>query len=361
MIKPFLARCNLIFFLVLYFPAAQAQSLYFPPSDGEWERIDPATVGWNAELLSDAIDVASKRHSSGVVILYNGRIMAERYWDSINAPILYDNFVQGKDSEGHVVEDVASAQKSIVAVLVGMAQERGLLKLNDPVSQYLGMGWSKASPVQEQVVSIAHLLSMSSGLQEDLSFEAAAGTTWYYNTPAYHMLMRVVEVAAGQTRDVLTREWFTDKLAMKDSGWTVRPWASADIGVGFSTTARDLARFGLMIQAGGRWQENTLLKDTTFLSQMLSPSQSMNPAYGYLWWLNGQAFALAPGAGAPRSDGALIQSAPADLVAMQGALDRKLYIVPSLGLVIARLGSSGDAEGISFNAAFWGALMAAHR
>ena len=361
MFKSLLARCTLLSFVALYASLSHAQSLYFPPSDGDWERIDPASVGWSAEKLSDALDVAGKRHSSGVVILYNGRILAERYWDSIDATAVYGNFVQGKDADGHVIEDVASAQKSIVAVLVGMAQERDLLKLDDPVSQYLGMGWSKASPEQEQNISIAHLLSMSSGLQEDLSFEAAAGTKWYYNTPAYHMLMRVVEVAAEQTRDVLTRQWFTDKLAMKNSGWTARPWASADIGVGFSTTARDLARFGLMIQAGGRWQSDTLLKDSTYLSQMLTPSQSMNPAYGFLWWLNGQAFALAPGASAPRSEGALIESAPADLVAMQGALDRKLYIVPSLGLVIARLGSSGDAEGVSFNTAFWRALMAAHR
>ena len=361
MIKSLLARCTFITLLAFFISASHAQSLYFPPTDGEWAHIDPASAGWNAERISEALDVAGERHSSGVVILYNGRIMAERYWDSIDAPPLYANFVQGKDAAGRVIEDVASAQKSIVAVLVGMAQERNLIALDDPVSQYLGMGWSKASPEQEQAISIKHLLSMSSGLNEDLSFDTRAGTNWYYNTPAYHMLMRVVEVAAEQTRDVLTKEWFTDKLGMANSGWTVRPWASADIGVGFSTTARDLARFGLMIQAGGRWQDLTLLKDNTYLSQMLTSSQSMNPAYGYLWWLNGQAFSLAPGTGAPRSEGALIGSAPADLVAMQGALDRKLYIVPSLGLVIARLGSSGEAEGVSFNAAFWRALMAAHR
>ena len=150
---------------------------------------------------------------------------------------------------------------------------------------------------------------------------------------------------------------------MHNSSWTPRPWADPAIGVGFSTTARDLARFGLMIQAGGRWGDRVIIADTEYLRDMLSPSQSLNPAYGYLWWLNGQEFRLAanPAANpqAGRRSGALIPSAPPDLVAMQGARDRKLYNIPSLGLVITRLGDSGRADGVSFNDAFWQTLMKA--
>jgi hypothetical protein len=46
---------------------------------------------------------------------------------------------------------------------------------------------------------------------------------------------------------------------------------------------------------------------------------------------------------------------------MQGALDRRLYIVPSLDLVVARLGDSGAVDGESFNDAFWESLMRARR
>ena len=63
-------------------------------------------------------------------------------------------------------------------------------------------------------------------------------------------------------------------------------------------------------------------------------------------------------AGGNRSD-PLIPSAPPDLVAMQGRNDRKLYSIPSLGLVITRLGDYGIADGVSFNDAFWQALMKA--
>jgi CubicO group peptidase (beta-lactamase class C family) len=148
---------------------------------------------------------------------------------------------------------------------------------------------------------------------------------------------------------------------MVHSTWTERAFADPAIAIGFSTTARELARFGLMIQAGGRWERRTILADTGYLTQMLSPSQSLNPAYGFLWWLNGQEVSLASNARATRQPGPLVPAAPADLVAMQGALDRKLYLVPSLGLVVARLGDAGAADGESFNDAFWEALMRAKR
>ncbi len=55
----------------------------------------------------------------------------------------------------------------------------------------------------------------------------------------------------------------------------------------------------------------------------------------------------------------LIPAAPADLVAAQGARDRKLYVVPSLNLVVSRLGDNGSRDGSSFNDALWERLIRA--
>ena len=63
---------------------ALGQSIYFPPDNGIWERVDPASVGWDAAGLSAALDVAGSRKSSGVLILHQGRILAERYWQVDN-------------------------------------------------------------------------------------------------------------------------------------------------------------------------------------------------------------------------------------------------------------------------------------
>jgi CubicO group peptidase (beta-lactamase class C family) len=341
-------------------------SLYFPPTRGTWETITPASSGWNGEKIDEALDKAGKSRSSGVVILFRGRIMAERYWNLDGLPEpekgkgaaqKYSRLVVGRDAAGHVIEDVASIQKSVASILVGIGQEKGLLNISDPVRKYLGAGWSKTSPEQESAITVRHLLTMSSGLADDLTFEAAAGNRWRYNTAAYAFTMKVLAAAAKKPREELTREWLTERIGMTDSKWVKRTGSGEENPIndaGFATTARDLARFGLMILADGQWGDQKVIGDRAYLKAALHPSQELNPSYGYLWWLNGQA-EVARGAGA-KSKGPLIPSAPSDLVAALGAVDRKLYIVPSLGLVVTRLGAN---TGPAFDNEFWKALMAA--
>ena len=92
---------------------------------------------------------------------------------------------------------------------------------------------------------------------------------------------------------------------------------------------------------------------------MLRPSQALNPSYGLLWWTNGQTSSMSWAIPPVTTAGTLIPAAPNDLVAAQGARDRKLYVVPSLDLVVSRLGDNGSLEGSSFNDAFWERLIEA--
>jgi CubicO group peptidase (beta-lactamase class C family) len=126
---------------------------------------------------------------------------------------------------------------------------------------------------------------------------------------------------------------------------------------GFTTTARDLARFGLCLLRGG----DGLAIDSGYLRESMTPSTPLNPAYGYLWWLNGQPWQLAPKQPDP-IDGWLIPDAPADLVAALGDLARALYIVPSLDLVVVRLGvvrGPAPAGRLQFGRGLWARLRAA--
>ena len=338
--------------------AAEDGALYFPPAHGPWETVAPAAVGWDPARLDAALALAADRASTGVVVLHRGRILAERHWTLDDPSPAHANGSQPPTADGHAVEDVASVQKSVVAVLIGMARARGLLDLDDPVAAH-EPGWSAASPEQESAVTLRHLLAMTTGLTPELAFEAAPGTTWRYNTPAYHHLLRIVAGAAGREPNDVTRDWLTGPLGMTDSRWEPRPWARAAIGTGFVTTARDLARFGLLLLAGGVWQGRSIVEDADYLAEMLRPSQALNPAYGLLWWVNGQASALSWALPPVETAGPLIPSAPPDLVAAQGARDRKLYVVPSLDLVVARLGDNGSTDASSFNDAFWWLLAQA--
>ena len=83
--------------------------------------------------------------------------------------------VRGQTAFGQNVEDVASCQKSITAFLVGIACEKGFVKLSDAVHDHLGTGWSQASREQEAAITLKHLITMTSGLNAKLKYEAPAG------------------------------------------------------------------------------------------------------------------------------------------------------------------------------------------
>ena len=138
---------------------------------------------------------------------------------------------------------MTSVQKSLVAILVGIAVDRGLLQLEDSVSHHLKPGWSHAAPMQEALISIRHLLSMTSGLTYTLSFKEPSGESWQYNTRAYSVLGDVLEAATGQNVNDLTRDWITDPLKMTDTGWYSRDWVRPDQDanrIGLRTSASDL-------------------------------------------------------------------------------------------------------------------------
>ncbi|HJN48875.1 MAG: FG-GAP-like repeat-containing protein [Pseudomonadales bacterium] len=326
---------------------AEKDDVYFP--DDSWQRVAPASVGWDEALLATALSYAKERDSSSVVILHRGRILAEGHWP-VNGP-RYRRLVTGVDAAGHVIEDVASMQKSIVSFLVGVAVAEDMIALNGSVSSYLGPGWSKAEAEQEQLITVRHLLSMTSGLGTDHTFQSAPGTSWQYNTRVYSRLVAVLEKVSQRVVTELTTDWLTGKIGMNDSRWGERAWVGPEMDanrIGFQTSARDLARFGLLMLAGGAWN-GQMLTHAGYMAEMIQPSQSLNPSYGYLWWLNGQP------AGASDQQG-LVPSAPGDMFAAQGALGRKLYVVPSVELVVARIGNN---PGRDFNREFWRRLMAA--
>jgi CubicO group peptidase (beta-lactamase class C family) len=117
---------------------------------------------------------------------------------------------------------------------------------------------------------------------------------------------------------------------------------TGDLNLYFSN-ARSRARFGLLNLNEGTWDETPILSDMDYFTAMTTTSQNLNEAYGYLYWLNGKTNFKVPGSEELFS-GTLIPSAPDDLFSGLGAFDQKLYIVPSKGLVIIRMGDSANEE-----------------
>jgi CubicO group peptidase (beta-lactamase class C family) len=260
-------------------------------------------------------------------------------------------------AEEPVFEDVASQQKSFVAILVGAAIDKGLLDIAKPVSVYAGDRWSKASPEQEAKITVRNLIEMNSGLKEDLTYEGEPGAKFFYNTPAYAISKRVLEAAARLPLDELTRRWLTAPVGMTDTSWRKRPAAFADVGnpTGLVTTPRDIAKMGQLVLDGGRAADGTRVISKAQLDVIFERTAT-NPAYGRLWWLNGGRYFHSAGANAPRSEGSFIPAGPPDMVAALGALDRKLFVAFSRKLIVVRMGQAADRD---FNQQLWQRMMKA--
>jgi CubicO group peptidase (beta-lactamase class C family) len=327
------------------------------PVSDEFSAVDPAKAGWNTAALDELASFVQSQKSTGFLIIQDRKVIYEHNWPlPADAATFTANFTHGQDSHGALQEDVASAQKSFIAILTGVAIDKRLLDISKPVSAYIGAGWSKAAAEQEKAITVRNLLEMSSGLTEALAYEAPAGTKFFYNTPAYAIMKPVLEKASGKNLDDLTRIWLTEPAGMTDTLWRQRPGAFSGVGnpTGLYTTPRDMAKLGQLVLDRGKGATGKRVISEAQLAALFEPSPT-NPAYGRLWWLNGSAYTLRP-AGA-RTETALIPAAPAELVAALGAQDRKIYIVRSRKLIVVRTGQAAPDRG--FDQQVWIRLMKA--
>ena len=332
--------------------AAQAPApLYFPPPTGTaWATSTPASLGWCQPQLDSLLAYAGRKGSKSLLILKDGRLVVERYYGTYNA-----------DS----VHYWASAGKSLTATLVGLAQQDGLLTLNDGTSKYLGR-WTSATRPQQRQILIRQQLAMTTGLGDTppapcnnestsascLRYLAPPATRWAYHTGAYRTLQNVLVQASGAAS---ITQYTTQRLGSRIG--MVGFWFN-DV---YYSRARDMARFGLLMLARGSWNGTGILTDAAYFQAMTTPSQTLNRSYGYLWWLNGQSSYKLPGPQQTTFAGPLMPSAPADLIAALGKNDQKTYVVPSLGLVVVRQGRAAGASLLaasSFDTELWTRIMA---
>lgn len=310
--------------------------VYYPPATGSWATANADSLGWCSNYL-DTLDVFLKENNSkSFIILKDGKIVYEQYYNG-----------SGKDSLWYW----ASASKSLFAFLIGIAQEEGSLTIHDTMSHYLG-NWTNCTAQEEEKVTIRHMLTMTNGFDGAypyfsclsdtcLNCIALPGTRWDYHNSPYTIAHELLEMATNQNLNMFTWSRVATPIGM--GGLWFR-FSDYEI---YLSTARGMARFGLLALSKGVWDGDTLLKDTLYLRDMLSPSQNINESYGYLWWLNGQSSYMLPGSQIVYP-GRLNPNAPADAYGAMGKNEQRIYVVPSEGLVITRAGNA--ANGGSQNA-----------
>jgi CubicO group peptidase (beta-lactamase class C family) len=309
------------------------ETMYFPSTtDNTWETRPVSGLGWNESNIQPLKDFLIQKNTKSFMILVNGRIVMEEYFS------------------GHTSTTIwpwNSAGKTLVATTTGIAQQEGLLNINNKASQYLGTGWTSESLAKENLITSRHLLTMTSGLNDsselvitsNLTYMADAGTRWSYHN-VFQKLMDVVAAASGQTFETYFNAKLKNKIGMEGV------WNNGIIFKIYHSNTRSMARFGLMALNKGKWNTEQIINETYF-TESISTSQNINPSYGYLWWLNGKTSAMIPG-GQTVYPGTLVPNAPADMYAAMGASDQRIYVIPSKNMVVVRMGDASDPANPNF-------------
>jgi CubicO group peptidase (beta-lactamase class C family) len=254
--------------------------------------------------------------------------------------------------------DIWSGTKSFTATAWILALD-GLPDVTLDTPAYSLLPDVALSDPRKAQITLRHLLSMTSGIAGESSgiagmptatdagifefalghaanrygervgtLKAEPGTHWEYSDAAYSHLSLCFRAAVGCELAEYMEDRVFSKVGMVAS-WDPQGGAGfrgphTNAHTGLHLSARDLARFGLLIAAGGRWNDEQVISAEA-IALMATASQTHNPAYGLGWWTN--------------SADAYLPGSPRDLVALSGFRFNRCYAIPSLDLVVARVGT----------------------
>jgi len=282
---------------------------------------------------------------------------------SRNGVIVYEQHFAGDDQRGstwvgviphdaNTLHNMESITKSVVALLVGIAFDRGWLKnLDARIFSFLPEYRDLHTPDNDRV-TLRHLLSMTSGLDwperaissnnpenivrrgyaspDPYRFvlerfvEAPPGTAWNYNGGGVWLLGLILRKVAEQPLDQFANEALFKPLGIEEWEWA--PFPNGDPGTSGSLhlRPRDLAKLGQLVLDGGVWQGRRIVS-ADWINQMTARQSPQGfsfgswRSYGYLWWQG-------------RSS---IENREIDWVGAVGRGGQRLYVVPTLRLVVA--------------------------
>lgn len=337
-------------------PKAQPASALLPEIAG------PAVVEPRDPALKRALDNAFLepaqppfRNTKAVVIVKDGKVIAERYADgySKDAPIL--GF---------------SMTKSVINALIGVLVRQGKLNVRDPAPI---AAWRKPDD-PHRAITVDHLLKHTSGLamgsslmssvmsafapvnrmkfsERDMaayaataSLEAAPGTHWNYHDGNTVLLSRIIRDAVGtRAADVMQfarRELF-EPLGMRSVVMEFDATGTPEGSSQMLATARDWARFGLLYLNDGIVGGRRILPEG-WVDYSANPVPEAWPGLGAGFWTNrgdskGARYRVSLGM-------------PKDAFSANGTFGQYVIIVPSQRLVVVRLGITApmyDIEGVS--------------
>jgi len=319
-----------------------------PPPQGLWPEGEPEQPALGPEPVARVLkktftepNPKQLRRTRAVVVARDGQILAERYAPGFGPGMRLCGWSMTK-----------AVMSALVGVLVGekrLALDRGSL-----LPQWSGPGDPRAKITLEDLLRMRSGLAFAEVYSDPLSdvtrmlFTAGAtadfaaakplrappGTTWAYASGTTNIISRIVRNAFASQEDYLAfpRRALFNPLGMSSA--LIEPDAAGDlVGSSFMyATARDWARFGLLYAQDGVWAGRRILPEGWVDFSRRPTPQSLDGRYGAHWWLK-----LSHEFGGETEAARRI---PADAFHALGHEGQVVTVIPSLALVVARLGLS---------------------
>ena len=324
-----------------------AASQPWPMGDAPARERGPANL--DRAKVQQAVDVAFSDPgalTAGMVVLYQGQIVGERYMAGITKDTQLESWSMGK---------------SLIATLVGLAINGGAFSLDDPapVPEWRRPGDPRGG------IRVRDLMRMSSGLSFTGQDDRWMDPTWQYHdhffiyagaVDAYkYSITSPLEFAPNtvgryrnsdpmalgflvrQSVEQRGEEYLTypqralfDKIGIRRQVLETDPWGNFLLSGYDYGTPRNWARLGLLYLRDGIWNGERLLP-AGFTKFVSTPAPAWpRPEYGGQFWINGRGQ----------------WNLPRDAYFMSGAGGQHTFIVPSHDLVVVRMGHQrGSALG----------------
>jgi CubicO group peptidase (beta-lactamase class C family) len=200
---------------------------------------------------------------------------------------------------------VYSVTKSVLAILAGIALDRGLLpSLNGTAASYFPEIDLSAADARTRTITLRQIMTMTAGLStaSQQGFQPPQvttsgflrpiadppGTVFSYDNNATNILGILLARVIGRRLDAFAEEVLFKPLGIADYRWRQTPDAFPAASGGLSLSMDSMTRLGRLIQRNGDWDGQRIVSKE-YMAAMLTRRQPVNPQtgldYGYLWFV----------------------------------------------------------------------------
>lgn len=250
---------------------------------------------YNKRELSETINENLKHsRTAAFVVIKNGKILHEQYWDGYNQLSHTNSF---------------SMAKAVTVMLLGKALEEGIIKsMDEKLSDFYSEFKEKTFGNQ---VTLKNLAQMEAGLDwnEDYNnpflpnarayygkslvkavfsrkFKEEPGTRFEYQSGSTQLLGFALRKAIGQPLAGYLSEKFWIPLGMEQpAAWSTDDYGMEKTYCCIHACARDFARLGQLFMDDGKVGETQIL-NKDFIEQMRTPTEKSKEIYGLGLWIN---------------------------------------------------------------------------